>query len=200
MAKLSKEKRDRLILVIAGGLALIFGIWYLVIKTRNTELEQSRTRLAAAKDRLEKGKRRVEQADQVEAELEAAVQRLKAIEEGMAPGTDLYRWSSLLMDNVRVGQEQEVDIFETTRPQTNEVGVLPAFPYPAATFTVRGVAHYHDFGKFLADFENRFPYFRAQNLSLTTTAETGSEGTTTRAGKPGLFFRVEIVALIRPSQ
>jgi len=198
MAKLSKEKRDRLILVIVGGLALIVGIWYGVIRTRNTQLQQSKTELDAVKDKLDKGKRRVTQADQVEAALEAAVQRLKAIEDGMAPGIDLYSWSLVLMDKARVGQK--IEVTEVTRPQTNEVGVLPAFPYTAATFTVKGVAQYHDLGKFLADFENKFPYFRVQNLSLATNAETGSEGTTTSGSKEGLFFKVDIVALIRPSQ
>jgi Tfp pilus assembly protein PilO len=197
MTRLSKEKRDRLIVVIVGGVVLIAGIWYGVIKTRLSELELSKTRLAAAKDKLEKGKKRVEQADQVEAAMEAAVRRLRAIEDGLAPGADLS-WSLLLMDKAQAGPE--IEVVDVSRPQTNEVGVLPAFPYKAATFTVRGIAHYHDFGKFLADFENKFPYFRAQNLALTVTAETGSEGTTTRSGKAGLFFKVDIVAVIRPSQ
>jgi hypothetical protein len=197
--KLSKEKRDRLILVVVGGLILLAGTWYGVINTRKSQLEQAGVRLAAAIDKLEKAKKRVGLAEQVEASLEAAVQRLRLIEEGMAPQVDLYTWSNALLHQ-KAEPGPEVEIIEVTRPQTNEVGVLPAFPYLAATFTVRGVAHYHDLGDFLADFENKFPYFRAQNLSLMPTTETESEITTTRAGREKLSFRMDIVALIRPSQ
>ncbi len=197
MAKLSSEKRNRLILVLVGGLVLSTGIWYGVIKTRNAQLGQSKGKLEAAKDKLEKAKRRVGQAEQVEAALEVALKKLEVMEDGMAPGTDLFSWSYALLEKAKAGQD--VEIIEVTRPLTNEVGVLAAFPYMAATFTVRGVAHYHDYGKFLADFENRFPYFRAQNMSLGATPETGSE-VTTRGSREKLFFRMDIVALIRPTK
>ena len=36
--KLSKEKRDKLILTILGTIALLFGLWYAVISTRRTGL------------------------------------------------------------------------------------------------------------------------------------------------------------------
>jgi outer membrane murein-binding lipoprotein Lpp len=198
MARISKEKRDRLILVIVGSLIIAAGVWYGVIKTRKTQLQQSVSKLAAAKDKLERAKNRVKQAEYMETAAEEATRRLRAFEEGMAPGTDLYSWSYVLLDNAGAGQK--VEIIEQTRPQTNEVGVLAAFPYTATTFTVRGNAHYHDFGKFLADFENKFPYFRAQNLLLGTASEAGLEAATTRLGKDALYFKMDIVALIKPSK
>jgi Tfp pilus assembly protein PilO len=198
MMKLSAEKRNRLILVILGSIVLGATIWYGVVRTRNAQIEQSVNKLAAAKDKLEKAQNRVKQAEQIEADMEEASRRLKTIEEGMAPGTDLFSWSYVLLDRARAGQELEV--VEITRPQTNEVGVLPAFPYLAATFTVRGTAHYHDFGKFLADFENKFPYFYTQNLSLGTVPEAGLDAGAGRIVKDKLFFKMDIVALIRPAQ
>lgn len=198
MARFSKEKRNRLILVIVGFLAIAGGIWYLVIKTSISKLQQSGSKLAAAKDKLERSRNWVNQAEQMEVAAEEATRRLREFEEGMAPGTDLFSWSYVLLDKARAGQA--VEIIEVTRPQTNQVGVLPDFPYTAATFTVRGIAHYHDFGKFLADFENKFPYFRAQNLSLGTASEGGPETATASIGKERLYFKMDIVALIKPSQ
>src|SRR5262245_27936586 len=177
MPKLSTEKRNRLILVLAAGLILAAGVWYGVIKTRNVELERTQVKLVAAQDKLQRAKRWVEQADQLESDMQAVVGRLKSLESEMAPA-DLLSWAYALLERAKAGQN--VDIIEVTRPQTNEVGLLAGFPYLAATFTVRGIAHYHDYGKFVADFENRFPYFRTQNLSLAANPETSSEVQGTR--------------------
>jgi len=45
------------------------------------------------------------------------------------------------------------------------VTLLPGFPYNQATVSMAGSAYFWDLGKFLAEFENRFPYARIQNLS-----------------------------------
>ena len=101
------------------------------------------------------------------------------------------------MEKARGGHE--IEIAEVTRPQTNEIGLLATFPYPAATFTVRGSAYYHSFGRFLADFENRFPYFRVQNLSLGTLAEAGGDPAAGRAAKDQLLFKMDVVVPIKPN-
>ncbi|HUL51601.1 MAG TPA: hypothetical protein VLU94_03355 [Candidatus Nitrosotalea sp.] len=195
--KLPKEKRDRLILVIVLGLVAASSIWLGLIKSGSSRLERSRDRRAAAKDRVEKARSRINQAEKVETELDSALQALRAFEDDLAPaGADLYRWSYILMERARAGHD--VEIPDVTRPQTNDIGVLPAFPYPAITFTVRGNADYREFGKFLADFENRFPYFRVQNITLGTMAEGGSDSATSHAGKYQLLFKLDVVAPIKP--
>jgi hypothetical protein len=126
------------------------------------------------------------------------VNKLKVVEDSMASG-DYYTWAiQLLLEHVR--DRHQVRIIETTRPVKGEVGLLAQFPYQAAVFTVRGVGHYHDFGKFLADFENSFPYFRVQNLSLTPGSESGTDTSVAGSGEENLSFRMEIVALIKPGQ
>lgn len=196
--KLSTEKRNRIILVIVAGVITSACLWYGLISSGDTRLVRSRERRVAAMERVEKARTRVAQAEKIEEEMEAAVQALRGIEEGMASGVDLYRWSYILMEKARAGHD--VEISEVTRPQTNEVGVLASFPYPAATFTVKGVGYYHDFGKFLADFENRFPYFRVQNISLGNLAEAGGDSANTRVGKDKLFFKVDVVVPVKPGQ
>jgi hypothetical protein len=199
MAKLSKDKRDRLILVMIGTIAVLAGLWYGVIKTRQEAIEDNKRRLLAAIDNLDKATKRVKQAEKVEAELEAATRKLKAIEDTMASGAD-YSWALLLLEKARAGHD--VNIIDVTRPAKGDVGVLAQFPYDAAIFSVRGTAYYHQFGKFLADFENRFPYFRVQNLSLGAGVENvgGTDGVNARAADEKLTFRMEIIALIKPTQ
>lgn len=198
MPKLAKEKRDQLILVIIGTVAVTVGLWYGVIKTRNEQLAECAGRRQTAVDKVEKARARVKQAQKVEAEMKLSTQRLKEVEDSMAPGADLYRWAYVLLERARAGHD--VTIIDVTRPARGEIGMLAQFPYDGAIFSVRGSAYYHEFGKFLADFENKFPYFRVQNLLLGPGPEgaSGSEAVG-RSGDERLQFKVEVVALIQPS-
>ncbi len=200
MARLSKEKRNRLILVIMLTIAIGVGLWYGLITTRKERLEEAKGAIRAAIDKLEKAKALVKQADKAEAQVATAMNRLKVVEDSMASGADHYTWAIKLFEEARA--RHEVKIIETTRPVKGDVGLLAQFPYQAAIFTVRGTGHYHDFGKFLADFENSFPYFRVQNLSLVAGSDSvvGPETPTAATGVENLSFRMEIVALIKPGQ
>ena len=200
MARLSKEKRNRLILVIMLTIAFGVGLWYGIITTRKERLEEAKGSIRAAIDKLEKAKALVKQADKAEAQVAVAMNKLKVVEESMASGADHYTWAIKLFEEARA--RHEVKIIETTRPVKGDVGLLAQFPYQAAIFTVRGTGHYHDFGKFLADFENSFPYFRVQNLSLVAGSDSvvGPDTPTAATGVENLSFRMEIVALIKPSQ
>ncbi len=200
MARLSKEKRDRLILVIILTIAIGVSLWFGIISTRQARLEEANTSLRAAIDKLEKAKTLVKQAGQAEARVAAAMNKLKVVEDSMASGVDHYTWAIKLLEEARA--RHDVKIIETTRPVKGDVGLLPQFPYQAAIFTVRGAGHYHDFGKFLADFENSFPYFRVQNLSLSVGSDSigASDAPTAVTGVENLSFRMEIVALIKPGQ
>lgn len=199
MPRLSKDKRDKLILVAIGTIAIVVGLWLGVVRTRNDQLRISGTTLTKAKDKLDKARNVVRLAAQAQAEMEAATNKLGLIEETMASG-DLYSWAYLLLEKARGGHD--VNIIEVARPAKGEVGVLAQFPYDAAIFSVRGLGYYHEFGKFLADFENRFPYFRVQNLSLSGGSEgsTGASSSVAQSGEEKLSFKMDIVALIKPNQ
>jgi hypothetical protein len=179
-------------MVIILTIAIGFGLWYGIISTRQERLAEAKSNIRAAIDKLEKAKALVKQADKAEARVAAATNKLNVVEDAMASG-DQYPWAILLLEKART--RHDVKIIEVTRPVRGDVGLLAQFPYQAAIFTVRGAGHYHDFGKFLADFENSFPYFRIQNLSLAPGADSvvGSDA-------ENLSFRMEIVALIKPGQ
>ena len=200
MARLSKEKRDRLILVIILTIAISVGLWYGIITTRQERLAETKASIRAAIDKLEKAKTLVKQAGKSEAQLADAMNKLKVVEDSMASGVDHYTWAIKLLEEARA--RHDVKIIETTRPVKGDVGLLAQFPYQALIFTVRGTGHYHDFGKFLADFENSFPYFRVQNISLAPGPDSvvGPDTPTSVTGEENLAFRMEIVALIKPGQ
>src|SRR5580765_971578 len=200
MARLSKEKRDRLILVSILTIAFGVGLWYGIITTRKERLIETTATIRAAIDKLEKARALVKQSAKAEAQAAAAESKLKVVEESMASGVDHYTWAIMLLEKART--KHDVKIIEVTRPVKGEVGLLAQFPYQAAIFTARGAGHYHDFGKFLADFENSFPYFRVQNISLAPGLDSvvGPDTPTSVTGEENLAFRMEIVALIKPGQ
>ena len=152
MARLSKEKRDRLILVTIVTIAISLGLWYGIITTRKERLTETKAAIRAAIDNLEKARNLVKQTGKAEDQVAVAVSKLKAVEDSMASG-DYYTWAiQLLLDKVR--DRHQIRIIETTRPVKGEVGLLAQFPYQAAIFTVRGAGHYQYFWKFIADYEN----------------------------------------------
>lgn len=192
MKGLSKDKRDRLILVAIGTLAIIVGLWYGVITQQRKALGRIAERAREQQTKVDNGQRLVTSSGDLQQNVEKANAKLRAVEQTMASG-DMYSWIILTVNKFRA--DRQVDIPQFSREVTTEVGVLPRFPYRAALFNVRGTAFYHDFGKFVADFENTFPFLRVQNVELEPA---GSSSATQTPDSEKLAFKMEIVALINP--
>jgi len=200
--RLGKEKRDRLIMVIVCGLVVCVGIWYSLIQTRRTALAVSRTKLIKANNQLDQAATWLKRSDQIEADMERTMKVVQSVEENMASPTDPFAWSYVFLDKACSGHDVKVN--EVLRPEKKEgdhkkeVGLFLDFPYNVVVFTVSGVASYHDFGDFVADFENRFPYFRLQNISLSNPADAAADAAT-RPAKEKLLFKMDVVALVKPT-
>lgn len=205
MKNLPKEKRDRIVLIVVGTAVLLAAAWYVLISTSQKKLELTRKNVTEQQARVEGAKRLLNATGDVEKRLAKSVQKLRDIEDGMASG-DMYSWIILKVNKFRAGYN--VDIPQFTREVTGDVGMLPKFPYKAATFNVRGTAYFHDLGRFLADFENSFPYLRVQNLELEPVSGASAASTGAAASHSGpapveefekVGFRMEIVTLINPT-
>jgi len=199
MKNLPKEKRDRLVLVALATVVGLVALWFGLIKTQNQAIVEIALRTQEQTTKVNNGERMVSSTGQIQQNLEVAGQRLKTIEKTMASG-DMYSWIIQTVNNFittnNYRNEHKIEIPQFSREVTAEVGILPKFPYKAAVFNVRGTAYFHDFGRFLADFENNFPYIRVQNIELEPAA--GSSATST--GDPEkLAFKMEIVTLADPN-
>lgn len=190
MKKLSKEKRQQLVLVVLITSVVIAGFWYGIINLQKVQLSKASKNLQEAEHRLNKVQQAVKSADKIEADLKDASQKLSAIEDGMASG-DMFSWFVLKLREFQLNHK--VEIPQISRESTGDVLLLPDFPYKQATYTLRGSGFYQEIGKFLADFENRFTYIRLQNLELEPNPSS----------IPGemekLAFKMEVVALVRPT-
>ena len=184
MSKLPKEKRDKMILIAVMTVVLSVGLWFSLIKVQRQALQSALAEVQRAQDQLARGSATLKAGEQVNEEFKEATRRLSEREAGMAAPNDMYSWLIQTLSTFSAGRR--VDIPQFGRELPTEVGMFPRFPYRAALFNVRGTAHYHDFGKFLADFENSFPYIRVQNIDLDPA--------------PGekLNFKMELLTLVRP--
>jgi hypothetical protein len=190
MKKLPKEKRNNLILVILIIAAGIAGIWYGLINFQQQYLENLKERKAAAQEKLKKVELAIRNAAQTETELGSAGRKLADLEDDMGTG-DLFSW--IVNKQLRpFVATYKVEIPQFSQLEMKDMNLLPKFPYKQATVRVGGKARFHDFGKFLADFENTFPYFRVLNLEMEPTPLTGE------ADKEKLTFSMDIIALVKP--
>ena len=192
MKNLPKEKRDKLILVAILTAGILAGTWYGLVTVQKKALANAIQLTIDHKAKVENARRLIASAGDLQSKVAAANGKLRAIEQGMASG-DMYSWVILTVNKFRANRKVEIPQFSREVP--TEVAVLPRFPYRAAQFNLRGTAHFHDFGQFIAEFENTFPFLRVQNIELEPASETGAN----QANEPEkLAFKMELVALINP--
>ena len=190
MNRLPTDKRDKIILLAAGTVAVMVGLWFLLISPLRVRLAALEKEAEDSRHQVSRGQSMLAATQQVVAELQSASNRLAMAEGAMGSG-DLYAWMIQTLNQFKT--TYHVDIPPISREIPCEVGVFPQFPYKAAAFLVRGTAYYHDFGKFLADFENSFPYMRVQNLELEPLATQKNEES------ERLQFKMELLTLIKPA-
>lgn len=191
MNSLSKEKRNQLVLVVLLTGGVLAGLWFGLIRFQQARLDQLAQGKLVAAQKFDQVKQAIETADVVEAKLGEARQRLAKIESSMASG-DLYSWTIDTLRKFKVGYKVEIPQFSQI-DGPKEMNMLAGFPYKQANMTITGTAFYTDLGKFVADFENQFPYMRVLNLSLEPVPSLAG------ADKERLAFRLEIAVLVKSS-
>ena len=187
--KLPKEKRKNLVLVVLVTLAILGGLGFSLIKPQYNALK----RLAAEKTKAEKKHQQMQEAvkhaDQLVADLNWARNTLGTMEKDVASG-DLYSWVITTLRGFKAPYRVDLPSFSPIGPRSS-MNLLPSFPYEQASITVAGRAHFHDFGRFLADFENQFPHIRVLNLDLDLD--------TVSPEPEMLSFKMDIVTLVKPN-
>src|SRR4051794_32970453 len=91
MNKLSKDKRDKLIIVClaTGGLLALLNIF--VIGAEQDKIAENDRKISSVREKVDKAERMVKLMPRILSDLESNQKLLVAKEEGMAP-LDKYRW------------------------------------------------------------------------------------------------------------
>lgn len=197
--RMTKEKRDQLLLVGLVAAVLAGGLWYVWISPTSRKIDRARVQVQKARQDFEKADGIVKQMDPLQAELDETQKALGGIESGMVSLVDPLTWAYGVRDSLR-SRNSEVEVSSVTRPTEGPPEMLGNFPYNEGTFTMTGKAKYEDLGKFLADFENLYPYFRVRNLQLSTSGRDAGGGDAGGGTSSLVGFNVNMVALVRPSQ
>src|SRR3989442_11460202 len=107
MNKLSKEKRNQLILVILVTVLSLAGLWFGLISFQQRYLLDLAARKQSALTRQAKIERAIKNADQIENDLAEATKKLSELEDNMASG-DLYNWMFQVVRNFRLPYKVEI--------------------------------------------------------------------------------------------
>ncbi len=183
MNKLSKEKRDHLILTGLGTVALLVVIGYFVILPQYANIREVESRTDIARQKLQSMVDEMKKQQAKDTEAHDVTSTLTQVESDIAFG-DPIAWFYETLRNFK--GRYKVDLSVTGQSPISDVDLLPNFPYKQLRVSVTGTAYYHDLGKFIADFENTFPHIRIVNLNL----EPGDSG-------EKLNFRMDIIALVK---
>lgn len=197
---LSTEKKQHLVAVALGTVAGLAAVWFVLIGPAKAALATLHVQIAEAEKKFTDADRLVKRAQTVQEELERIEAHLAGIEAGMVPGGELVEWIRSVEIKFSSQAPYKVDIPNKPFRGQGDIGMIPDFPYKAATYSFGGTAYYHDLGRYLADWENQFPYMRVQNLELTPedASPTGPAGPATADDRERLAFTFEVSVLIKP--
>jgi Tfp pilus assembly protein PilO len=193
MNKLSKEKRKQLVLAVITTVAVVAGLYGTLIRYQQAGLERLTAEKVRVDSELKQIKDTFDNGKQIKTELAVVSSGLQTQEKEMASG-DLY--SSMIAFVTAFKKDYLVDIPQFNSGGTaTDVNLLPKFPYKQVTISIAGTAFFFDVGKFVADFENKFPSARILNLELSPAAVQST--TQNSDDKEKLSFRMDIVSLVK---
>jgi hypothetical protein len=191
-SKLPKEKRNHLILVVIGTLAILGALGFGLIKAQYDGLGLVAAKQEVARTKLKEMEEAVKRAELVGSVYNQASQMLNEKEATMATD-DLYSWMYNTVRRFQKGYKIEIPQLSPMSPPV-AVNLLPDVPYKQATMQIGGTAYFHDLGQFIADFENSFPQMRVANLSIEFTQSS------VPAEREKLAFKMDLITLVKSSQ
>jgi hypothetical protein len=180
----SRQKRNQLFITLGAVILAIAGLGFGVIHPQYIKLSNLRKETVDTEGKWTANERVIQQSASNAVKLADLTVDLSSNENDMATG-DIYAWTLDTIRHFKAGYK--VELPEIGQPTEGETDLLPSFPYRQLRFSVSGTGYYHDIGKFIADFENRYPHMRVVNLSMAPIASDSEK----------LSFRADIVALVK---
>jgi hypothetical protein len=172
MNKLSKQQQERIGAIIGGAVLIMGMLWYFGVNAKQEELRRTRENTRAVLKTLKDAEAEMTKGTEIATQLQASSQVLAKREAILAPDRDAYAWIISVI-NPFLQSRKGVSIYAYSQPDVSEAGIFQSFPYKWATFHLKGTGYYYEFGRFFADLENQFPYFRVQNVMIASSTTPG---------------------------
>jgi Tfp pilus assembly protein PilO len=193
MKYIPKGKYHQMLMLVVGTGSAVALIWFAFLNPAISSLKTTNEQIAEWTGKLKTEKQHLSLAERFKKDVETATMNLQAMEEGMPEG-DLYRWLIKILLPFQARHDVEFSSFEP--PQVGDSNRWSNVPYKSSIFSVLGVATYHNFGRFLADFENTYPYLTLRALELEPSgANSGSS-----EEEKNLRFKMEFVTPVKPTE
>ena len=186
---LTKTQKEHLLGVAIGPVAVCAALYFLPFGVQDSygDLAATVKNTQKMNDDLAKERAAVKMAPDIGLSYTNKLALLQDRESHLAPDpreSDAYAWIINTI-NPFIATRRGISISSFSQPDVTDVGMIPKFPYRWATFHLKGAGYYHDFGRFFADFENDFPYFRIQNVDINPNPGPGYD-----AEKLGFTFDI----------
>jgi hypothetical protein len=188
-----KGKYHQMLMLVMGTGSAAALIWFAFLNPAISSLKATTEQIAQRTGELKTEKQHLGLAERFKNDVVTATMKLQAIEEEMPQG-DLYRWVIKILLPFQVRHDVEFSSFEP--PQVGDFNRWPDMPYKSSIFSVLGVATYHNFGKFLADFENTYPYLTLRALELEPAGANSGSSEDDR----NIRFKMEFVTPVKPTE
>src|ERR1051325_8991382 len=118
MSRISKEKRNQVVLTGLMVATALAGLYFGLIRTQQRSLEEARQKQLEAQHRQEDVSRTVQNAAAIASQLEAANQRLAAQETNTASG-DLLAWMINMVRKFKRSYELDIPNYSTILVEKN---------------------------------------------------------------------------------
>jgi len=187
--RLTPEKKTKLIIVGVATAAVLGLLWFYLIGAQEAKRRDIADKTKQRTKERQDIRAAVGSATKIQADYQAASEKLQAIEQQEIADGDYYSWFYNLIKAFKASYH--VDIPEFSNVEVGDCTLIYKFPYKQVKISVAGTAYFNDFGHFVADFENHFPHMRIENLSLEP-----ANGGEREADREKLSFKMDIIALI----
>ena len=179
--RLTKQQKDNITAIGIGAVLAVVVLWYSVMGMQKDHLVTLEKKRDSLVEKVDGARKLVDGVKKRQIEFQDLLDDVAEKESFMASG-DLYSWVWTELSNFTRNKGHEVRIPLISRDwNIGPSRMIPGFPepYQVVTYKIQGVAYYHDFGSFLADFENTHPYLRVQSFKLFRSENQGEA-----AGRP----------------
>ncbi len=198
MNKISKDKRNRLILVGAITAIVIAALWFLVIGEQQDTLAEMASKSLKLTESISKAEGVIKTQASVEQSLAEHMEALQVKENEMAPEDDPYAWMLDVMNRFCQGRQI---VWTLDKPEFRLAEVVPGFSYKTAVFHFKATAFFNVIGKFSADFENTYRLSQIRSVSITPVGGIASvrAGAAPASDDETLAVEFFIVTPVRPT-
>lgn len=192
MKKLSKDKRDSLILTSIGTLFFCVFALQFFVAGQQKKISSYRSELGSIGKKDSKLNRLISREALITRDYEQSLSRLKLLEEYMAIG-DPFSW--IISRKEKFDRDHNEVKTSVRAGRIDQHPIFPDFQYEVIRFKIVGTAPFHEIGKYVSGLENSNPLFRIENLTMNE--KNGIPPVTSDAYNEVLDFSFDLLLMIK---